>query len=57
MGTSDADVLRLFAEAYPTLEDADLPKDMRDSERPLRESFDAARRANPGKKTVGLTLR
>jgi hypothetical protein len=57
VGTSDTDVLRRFAEAYPTLEEADLPKAVRDFERLLRESFDVARRANPGKKTVRLTLR
>ncbi len=57
VGTSDADVLRRFAEAYPTLEEADLSKAVRDFERLLRESFDAARRANPGKKNVRLTLR
>jgi len=57
VGTSDADVLRRFAEAYPTLEEADLPKAVHEFERLLKESFDAARRANPGKKTVRLTLR
>jgi hypothetical protein len=57
VGTSNADVLRRFADAYPTLEEADLPKAMREFERLLRESFDAARRANPDKKTVRLTLR
>ena len=55
--TGEAEVLRRFAEAYPTLEEADLQKAVRDFERLLRESFDAARRANPGKKTVRLTLR
>lgn len=57
VGTSDADALRRFAEAYPTLEEADLPKAVRDFERLLKESFDTARRANPGKKNVRLTLR
>ena len=57
VGTSDADVLRRFAEAYPTLEEADLAKAVRDFERLLKESFDAARRANPGKKNVRLTLK
>ena len=55
--TAEGDVLRRFAEAYPTLEEADLQKAVRDFERLLHESFDAARRANPGKKTVRLTLR
>jgi len=57
VGTSDADVLRRFAEAYPTLEEADLPKAVSEFERLLKESFEAARRANPGKKTVRLTVR
>jgi len=57
VGTGDADVLRRFAEAYPTLEETDLPKAVREFERLLKESFEAARRANPGKKTVRLTLR
>lgn len=57
VGASDTDVLRRFAEAYPTLEEADLPKAVREFERLLRESFEAARRANPGKKTIRLTLR
>ena len=55
--TSDSDVLRRFADTYPTLEEGDLSKAVRDFERLLRESFEAARRANPGKKTVRLTLR
>jgi hypothetical protein len=54
---AETDVLRRFAEAYPTLEEADLAKAVRDFERLLRESFETARRANPGKKSVRLTLR
>lgn len=57
VGTSDADVLRRFAETYPTLEETDLPKAVREFERLLKESFESARRANPSKKTVRLTLR
>ena len=57
VATGEADVLRRFIEAYPTLEEADLAKAVRDFERLLHESFDAARRANPGKKTVRLTLK
>jgi hypothetical protein len=39
------------------LEEVDLPKAVRKIERLLRESFETARRANPGKKSVRLTLR
>jgi hypothetical protein len=54
---AEADVLRRFAEAYPTLEEADLAKAVATFERLLRESFESARRANPDKKSVRLTLR
>jgi len=57
VATGEGDALRRFAEAFPTLEEADLPKAVREFERLLKESFEAARRANPGKKTVRLTLR
>lgn len=57
VATSDVDVLRRFAEAYPTLEEGDLQKAVRDFERMLRESFEAAHKGNPGKKSVRLTLR
>jgi len=57
VATSDADVLRRFAEAYPTLEEDDLQRAVRDFERMLRESFAAARKGHPDKKSVRLTLR
>jgi hypothetical protein len=57
VATSESDLLQRFAAAYPTLEEADLPKALREFEALLRAAFDEARQANPDKKTVRLTLR
>jgi hypothetical protein len=55
--TSSSDLLRRFAEAYPTLEESDLPQAVRTFERLLREAFAEARQAHADKKTVRLTLK
>ncbi len=57
VATSESDLLQRFAAAYPTLEEADLPKALRDFEALLRAAFKEARQANPHKKMVRLTLR
>ena len=57
VATSESDLLQRFAAAYPTLEEADLPKALHEFEALLRAAFDAARQANPDKKMVRLTLR
>lgn len=54
---SPSDLLRRFADAYPTLEEADLAKAVRDFERLLREAFAEARQSHADKKTVRLTLK
>jgi hypothetical protein len=57
VATSESDLLQRFAAAYPTLEESDLPKALREFEAMLRAAFKEARQANPEKKTVRLTLR
>jgi hypothetical protein len=57
VGTGESDVLHRFALAYPTLEEADLPAAVQTFENLLREAFTEARKANPDKKTVRLTLK
>jgi hypothetical protein len=57
VATSESDLLQRFAAAYPTLEEADLPKALREFDAMLRAAFQEARQANPEKKTVRLTLR
>jgi hypothetical protein len=57
VGTAETDVLRRFASAFPTLEEADLPKAVKEFDRMLREAFGDARTKNPDKKAVRLTLR
>ena len=42
---------------YPALDEADVPKAVKHFEDMLRQAFAEARQANPGKKTVRLTLR
>ncbi len=55
--TSPSDLLRRFADAYPTLEESDLPQAVRTFERLLRDAFAEARQARADKKTVRLTLK
>lgn len=55
--TSPSDLLRRFADAYPTLEESDLAQAVRTFERLLREAFAEARQAHADKKTVRLTLK
>ncbi|MGA9350654.1 MAG: DUF6079 family protein [Anaerolineae bacterium] len=57
VGTGETDVLHRFAQDYPTLEEADLPKAVAHFEKLLQEAFAEARQANPEKKAVRLTLR
>jgi len=57
VGTGEADVPHCFALAYPTLEESDLPKAVKDFEQLLREAFAEVRKANSDKKTVRLTLK
>ena len=57
VATSESDLLQRFAATYPTLEEADLNKALRDFEALLRAAFKEAHEANPEKKAVRLTLR
>jgi hypothetical protein len=52
-----ADVMRRFAEAYPTLEESSLREAVTRFEALLKEAFAAAHKEHPDKKTVRLTLR
>jgi hypothetical protein len=53
----DTDVLRRLAQRYPTLEEADLPGAVKYPEQLLRQAFEQARKENPDKKAVRLTMR
>ncbi len=49
--------MRRFAHDYAALDETDVPKAVRQFEAMLRAAFDEARKANPGKKTVRVTVK
>lgn len=51
------DVMRRFAEAYPTVEESSLKEAVIRFEALLKEAFATAHKEHPDKKTVRLTLR
>ncbi|MGQ9682734.1 MAG: hypothetical protein ACUVX9_09380 [Anaerolineae bacterium] len=55
--TDETDVLRRFAERYPTLEEEDVPAALQHLEWLLRDAFEKAKIQNPDKATVRLTIR
>jgi hypothetical protein len=55
--TVRAEVLRRFADQYPTLEEADLPAAVEAFKQMLEAAFAEARKTHTDKKTVRLTLR
>jgi tetrahydromethanopterin S-methyltransferase subunit A len=57
VATVETEVLRRLAQAFPALEEADLPKVVQRFEQLLRQAFAEAHKKNSDKKAVRLTLR